>query len=355
MPALRWGIPPQKPKEYASTSGLVSDLTVPADEDEVYLSWIGSGLGITVAGGYTLIFDDPIITWETYLGWKAYRKFLNEPALSERIRGNQINTWNGQWLTYKLNPKDFQDDYGFIDLEQQGVFKADASNIEVTTIKWTRLFFSLSQSYAENQKIGYVYGFGQTNKTVGFIPFEFKSGRNLKQIYDQLFDSPDFEIKDFEMLFGMHIKRACELGNIGLLALRPDSLIKYMKDGKRLAFKKEEDLISYHAYKTWLIAMLSRNKEEIQDHTLSLAETIQRYRVAGTKLDRKTLIEKELFAAKKKGAFIEALIKMVKDLEGDDLEVIKNLKDEVHLMTNEEYGYFCTLLKFDYAYVEKKA
>ena len=46
---------------------------------------------------------------------------------------------------------------------------------------------------------------------------------------------------------------------------------------------------------------------------------------------------------------------MVKDLEGEDLLSIKKLKDEVHLMTNEEYSYFCTLLKFDYAFVEKQS
>ena len=46
---------------------------------------------------------------------------------------------------------------------------------------------------------------------------------------------------------------------------------------------------------------------------------------------------------------------MVKDLEPDDLVIIKNLKDEIHLMTNEEFGYFSTLLKFDYAFLDKQS
>jgi hypothetical protein len=128
-----------------------------------------------------------------------------------------------------------------------------------------------------------------------------------------------------------------------------------MTDGKNLSFNKEEDTINYQAYKTWLIAMLSKNKEEITDYTMELARTIQKYRAGGTKLDRKTLIEKELFASPSKKGFIETLTKMVKDLEGNDLQTIKNLKDDVHLMSNEEYSYFCTLLKFDYAFVEKKS
>lgn len=101
--------------------------------------------------------------------------------------------------------------------------------------------------------------------------------------------------------------------------------------------------------------MLTKNKEEITDYTMDLAKILQKYRAEGTKLDRKNLIEKELFASPSKRGFIEALTKMIKDLDGEALLSIKQLKDEVHLMTNEEYGYFCTLLKFDYAFVEKQA
>lgn len=347
------GFPASEVKEYASTSGLVSDVLIPSDEDEVYLSWIGSGLGIGVAGGFTILFDNPVITLETYEGWKVYRKYLNDAVL-EKLRGNQINTWNGQWLTYSLGQA-FQEDFDFSILTNEGIFKIDTTLAEANTINWSQLFFSLSQHFPKAEMMGYVYGFGQTNKTIGFIPFQLKSGSRVKDVYRQLFGGVYSNPKEFESLFGMHIKRACELGSIGMKALQPDSLKKYMTDSKNLSFNKEEDTINYQAYKTWLVAMLSKNKEEITDYTLDLAKAIQKYRAGGTKLDRKTLIEKELFASTSKKGFIEALTKMVKDLEGEDLLTIKKLKDEVHLMTNEEYSYFCTLLKFDYAFVEKQA
>lgn len=346
------GYPASETKEYASTSGLVSDVVIPVDEDEVYLSWIGSSLGIGVAGGFTILFDHPDITLQTFEGWKVYRKYLNDPTL-EKLRGNQINTWNGQWLTYSLNPDEYREDFDFSELTNQKIFKVDTSLAEVATVSWSQLFFSLSTQFPNYEMMGYVYGFGQTNKTIGFIPFQLKSGGNIKEVYQKLFGDFKINKKEFESLFGMHIKRACELGSIGLQALRPKDLEKYMIDNKNLTFKKEEDTINYQAYKTWLVAMLTRNKEEIKDYTLELAKTIQKYRAGGTKLDRKTLIEKELFSSTSKRGFIEALTKMVKDLEGEDLTVIKSLKDEVHLMSNEEYGYFSTLLKFDYAYVEK--
>ncbi|WP_162417151.1 hypothetical protein [Cyclobacterium roseum] len=348
------GYPASESKEYASTSGLVSNVVIPANEDEVYLSWIGSGLGITVAGGFSILFDNPSITLQTFKGWKIYRKYLNDPTL-EKLRGNQINTWNGRWLTYSLNPEEYREDFDFSELTNQKIFKVDTTMAEVSTVSWSQLFFSLSTQFPKAEMMGYVYGFGQTNKTIGFIPFQLKSGENIKEVYQKLFGNFKTNKKEFESLFGMHIKRACELGSIGLQALRPESMKKYMTDGKNLSFKKEEDTINYQAYKTWLVAMLTRNKEEITDYTPKMAEVILRYRNTGKGMSRVTLVEKELFTSKSKRGFIESLTLMIPDLDGEDLESLKTLKDEIHLMTNEEFGYFLTLLKFDYAYQQKKS
>lgn len=348
------GFPASESKEYASTSGLVSDVFIPVDEDEVYLSWIGSSLGIGVAGGFTILFDHPAITLQTFEGWKVYRKYLNDPTL-EKLRGNQINTWNGQWLTYSLNPEEYREDFDFSELTNQKIFKVDTILAEVATVNWSQLFFSLSIQFPKDEMMGYVYGFGQTNKTIGFIPFQLKSGGNIKEVYQKLFGDFKIDKKEFESLFGMHIKRACELGSIGLQALRPDSLKKYMNEEKNLTFKKEEDTINYQAYKTWLVAMLTRNKEEITDYTPKLAEVILRYRNTGKGMSRITLVEKEMFATYSKKGFIDSLTQMIPDLQEDDLDTLKSLKDEVHLMTNEEFGYFITLLKFDYAFSQKKA
>lgn len=348
------GFPASEAKEFASTSGLVSDVFIETEQEDVYYSWIGSGLGIGVAGGLNLLINDAAITLETYVGWKYYRKYLNDVTL-EKLRGNQINSWNGQWLTYKLGRK-FDEDFDFSTLEIEGIFKVDSSLIEVNTVNWSNLFFSLSNLYPAKTLNAYIYSFGQTNKTIGFIPVYLKAGKKLIEVFKQLFhtDLP-FNNKDFQSLFGIHIKRACELGNIGLHALRPDNLKKYMEEEKNLSFKKEEDNLIYQSYKTWLIAMLSKNKEEITDYTIELARLIQRYRAGAKGTDRKNLIEKDLLGAKGKRGFIEALAEMISGIDNADLEILKKLKDEVHLMTNEEFGYFNTLLKFDYGFVEKQS
>lgn len=348
------GFPAAETKTFASTSGLVSDLVIETDEEEVYCSWFGGALGIGVAGGYNILLDESDILLEIFEGWKYYRKYLNDPTL-EKLRGNQVNSWNGQWLTYKLG-KHFRDDFLFRDLTDEGIFKVTDSLIEVDTVEWSNLFFSLSNKLPNKTLSAYIYSLGQTNKTIGFIPIHLKSGKRLVDVNKQLYDSTDtFDSKEFQALFGRHIKRACELGSIGLQALRPKGLTKYFNNTKNFSFNKEQDLINYQSYKIWLTAMMTKNKDEITDYTMGMATLILRYRSIAKGTTGRNLIENELFAASSKRYFLEALSSMIKDLEGDDLEALKKLRDEVHLMTNEEFVYFNTLLKFDYKYLEKQS
>lgn len=347
------GYPAADSKEFASTSGMVSDIEIATEEDDIYYSWIGSGLGVCVAGGFNLLINDPEILLTIYDGWKYYRDYLNDPLL-DKMRGNQINSWNGQWLTFRLGTY-YAPDFRFTDLEDNGVVALSSNMIEVNTVNWTNLFFSLSNLYPEKNLMTYVYSFGQTNKTIGFIPFYLKSGTHLKDVWRQLYGDPEkFNDRAFQSLFGLHIKRACELGTIGLQALRPEKLKDHMKKSVGSLFKKESEYINYQTYKTWLVAMLSKNKQEITDYTKTIAELILRYRKGASGTERRNLINQRLFSEKSnKKSFLDALTEMVNDVDGDDLNSLRDLKNEIHLMTNEEFSYFNTLLKFDYAFIEK--
>lgn len=374
------GYPASEAKEYATTSGLVTDIEIPLTEEEVYLSWIGGTLSLMVSGGYTLLFNDPEITYATFEGWQIYRKFLNDPVL-DKLRPNQITTWNGQWLAYKYG-KRFRDDFDFNELKSQGIFSIGEDKIEANTIDWSRLFFSLSNRFPSEEFTAYVFALGQTNKTVGFIPFQLKNGRKIHQIYQQLFGEENYRTNqgDFEALYGKHIKRACELGNIGLQALEPKNLTKYFANDSNLKLAKptiqpkrgeseedfqkrrsdilkkdEENVITFRTYKTWLIAMISKNKAEISDYTRDIAAALVKYREGARKRDRTNLLEKKLFATRRKTEFLEALIEIVKD-DSVDMEIVekmKSLRDRVHFMSQEDFTYFVLLLKFDYAYQER--
>lgn len=373
------GFPASEVKEFATTSGLVSDLNVNLNEEDIYLSWIGGGLGVGIAGGYSIFFDEPDVLLKLYDGWKVYRKFLNDPTL-DKLAGNKINSWNGQWLSYRFNRR-YRDDFDFNKLNTHGFFSVTDKEITMNTVMWSELFFNLSNSFSEQTSTGYVYSLGQTNKTLGFYPFYFSKARKLIEYYKVLFGEQAAinDSKSYEILYGIHIKRACELGSIGLQALEPKNLRKYFgntsnlklikpniaikkgeneedfKSRKEKALNKDnENIIIYRTYKTWLLAMITKNKEESLEYTAEVAKALHEYRSNATKLDRKNLIQSELLVAKSKKYFLEALTKIIREVDEKALDVFKNLRDKVHMMSSEDFGYFVVLLKFDYAYVERK-
>jgi len=373
------GFPAAEEKEFATTSGLVTDIELQIEGDDLYLSWIGGGLGIGVAGGYSIFFNEPEILLKLYDGWKIYRKYLNDPSLSE-LRGNQINTWNGQWLNFVYG-KQFRDDFDFAKLCEQKVFSVNDKVIEVNTIQWNELFFNISREFPTQTFSGYVYSLGQTNKTLGFYPFYFSQAKKIIDYYKILFGEQAAldDRQKYESLFGLHIKRACELGSIGLQALEPKDLRKYygkdsnlkliksqiaQKKGesqedyqvrKNAAEQKDyENLITFRTYKTWLLAMITKNKEESLKYTAEVAEALHEYKEGTKNRDRINLIQSELLAAKNKKPFLDALTTLIKDVDASKLEMFKSLRDKVHLMTAEDFGYFVVLLKFDYAYAERE-
>ncbi len=60
------GFPASEAKEFATTSGMVSDIDVGLDKEDIYCSWIGGGLGIGVAGGYSIYFENEDILLEIF-------------------------------------------------------------------------------------------------------------------------------------------------------------------------------------------------------------------------------------------------------------------------------------------------
>ena len=376
------GFPASGLKEFATTSGLVSDLEIPADESDIYYSWIGSGLGIGVSGGVCIFFTEPEILLKIYEGWRVYRNFLNDEPL-DKLAPNKINSWNGQWLNCVYNKKDKAnfDFESFANLDNLQFFKREKKgDIIIETIKWSKLFFNISKQFSDQTLMGYVYSLGQTNKTFGFFPFHFKQAQTIKHFYKLLFGENN-AIKDsaaYEDIYGTHIKRACELGVIGLHALQPEGLKQYFAEGKKPDFKKpnitpkkgedenaykirnekaslkdKEKVILFRTYKTWLVAMITKNKEEMIDYTKEVAVALHSYRAKTKTNVAKNLIEKELLVAKSRKKFIDALVEIVKDTEEQHLKAFKELKNRVHLMTSEDFGYFVVLLRFDYAYEER--
>lgn len=380
------GFPASEVKEFATTSGLITNLDLQFEEEDIYLSWIGSGLSLGVAGGLAILFDNPEILLKTYEGWKVYRKFLNDPTL-EKLAGNKITSWNGQWLSF-IYSKDYRENFDFARLENLGFFKLTNTEITINTVKWSKLFFNLSKQFPNETFTGYVFSFGQMNKTLGFFPFRFQQANNLISFYKQLFGN-NAALKDatyYENLYGMKIRQACALGAIGIQALQPEGLKEYFKKAEKIpnlnkttisrkknqtdveyntakeeAEKKdyENKIIPFRIYKTWLKAMITKNKEEMSDYTQDVAKAIHEYLVAiqnkkaGSTKASNTV--NNLLSSKSKKVFLEILTEIISDenIDIEKIKVMKDLKDKVHLMSNEDFGYFVVLLKFDYAYQKR--
>ncbi len=374
------GYPASEEKEFATTSGLVTDIKLEITDEDVYYSWIGGALGIGVAGGLSILFDNPDILMAIFEGWKIYRKLLNDESL-EKLAGNKINSWNGQWVNFYFSENYFENP-DFTILSDENFFKETNEAIVIETVKWSRLFFNLSRKFTNKTLTGYVYSLGQTNKTIGFIPFKFSDAKSLSDTYKKLFGDFDAmaQRKDYEELMGIHIKRACELGSIGIQALEPKDLRKYFNNDKNLKFTKSakiknneteedfvfreqktkkkqyEELITFRTYKIWLITMITKNKEEVLDYTSEIAKKLSEFKLAGEKrisAKRGHLID-NLFSSGNKKIFLSYLTDILKLEEDANKKYLKELRDRVHLMNNDDFGYFVTLLKFDYAYQQKE-
>ena len=374
------GYPASEEKGFATTSGLVTDIETKISDEEVYYSWLGGSLGIGVAGGLSILFDNAEILLATFEGWEIYRKLLNDESI-DKLAGNKINSWNGQWLNYRFYRR-YKENPDFSKLSNNNFFKESSTEIAIETVKWSKLFFNLSRKLPNQTLTGYVYSLGQTNKTIGFIPFRFNQASSLSETYKKLFGEFDANAqqKDYENLMGIHIKRACELGSIGIQALEPKDLTKYFKDKtKVMKFSKSaiekknesgddfevrvqktkkkqyEEIITFRTYKTWLITMITKNKEEDLNYSSEVAKKLSEFRTSDKKGSTKygNLIN-ELFSSSNKKMFLNNLTEVLKLEKDDNKEYLKELRNRIHLMNNEDFGYFSTLLKFDYAYEQKE-
>lgn len=324
----------------AKTSGMVSNLQIANSKDEVYLSWIGAGLGVGVQGGFSILFSDRDVLLEIFLGWKYYREMLNSTS---NLKGNQINTWNGQWLAHRYsrnyNPNNPMGELDVLTLKD-GLFVVD-------TQSWTKVLIALARNLPNPQLLGYVYNIGETNKTIGFIPFSLPPIRKATDLYDKLFGIASGE--KAEKLWGTAygFKSACQAGVIGLKALAPKGLREYIEKAKMPKYKEDEEtIISFNTYKIWLMAML--NNEDLWAKSEIFAQNLLRYatqdKKAKTQFSNRVKI---LLEATNKHNFIKGLTEIVADAENKDN--IKEIASVINAMPSDNVPYFLTLIRFHYA------
>lgn len=331
----------------ATTSGQVTDLKLPNSQEEIYTSWIGDALGIGVQGGFSILFSKKEILLDIFEGWKLYRKCLNETSM---LNGNQINTWNGQWLSHYYDPREYNADMPLAGYNPFNVNKDGIISIDTQT--WTKILIGISKKYRNAQILGYIYSIGQTNTTIGFIPFDLTQIRRPIHLYEKIFGMSNG--RNAESLWGTAIgfKTACTYGAIGIKAMEPKGLRDYVysKGDKEPKLpktpKNEDEQINFNVYKIWILAML--NNDELWEKSQELAELLNeassdKDKSISTK--RKNLVETVLNATNKK-QFIAAAAEVVSFI--GKIDEFKGIVKEIHGMPTDNVPYFLTLLRFQY-------
>ena len=324
----------------APTSGQVTNLKLPNSQEESYASWIGDALGVGVQGGFSILFSKKEILLDIFEGWKLYRKCLNETSM---LKGNQINTWNGQWLSHYYDPREYDADMPLAGYSPYNTNKDGIINIDTQT--WTKILIAVSKKYRNAQILGYIYSIGKTNKTIGFIPFDLTQIRRPIHLYEKIFGMSNG--RNVESLWGTAIgfKTACTYGAIGIKAMEPKGLRDYVYKGKQPK-AHNYDNINYNVYIIWIYAML--NNDELWEKSQELAKLLNeassdKDKSISTK--RKNLVETMLNATNKK-QFIAAAAEVVSFI--GKIDEFKGIVKEIHGMPTDNVPYFITLLRFQY-------
>lgn len=324
----------------ATTSGQVTDLEFHLSNEDAYASWIGDALGVGVQGGFSILFMNRDILLDVFKGWEFYRKCLNANSM---LKGNQINTWNGQWIAHFYDAKLYDEEHPLSNFDP---YVSKDGLVSLRTQSWTKVLIGISQKYKSLQVIGNIYSIGQTNTSLGYIPFDLAGIRKPFQLYRKLFG---LENRQAESLWGGAIgfKTCCAAGAIGIKAMEPKGLRDYITNKKKpQAPKNEEEKITINVYKIWILAML--NKDELWDKSQELAEMLE---TASTNKDKSASTKPQnlvnnVLAATNKKMFIVAATEVLPHIA--DVAKFKEFVKDVHVMPNDNVPYFLTLLRFQF-------
>lgn len=324
----------------STTSSQSSNIEYPFGKEDVFLSWFGASLGIGVQGGLSILFTNPEILLDIFDGWKIYRDVLNN---TEILKGNQVNTWNGQWLGHIYGktyvPKRPMANFQPFDTKPDGM--------SVNVQSWTKVLIGISRHYSDPQMMGYVYSLGQTNTTVGFIPFNLAQIRKPIEFYNIVFGMNKGD--DAEELWGTEtgFRMSCRAGVIGLKAMEPKGLKQYFIGTKMPKKAKDsQQEVTFNTYIIWILAML--NNQELWEKSKNYAQILLDYSKSGK--NSKTINSQKvsrILSATNKKTFISELTEIVGEVasKGSIIE----LAEFINSMPTDNVPYFLTLLRFSYA------
>ena len=342
----------------AATSSQITDIPIPVSPDEVYLSWFGTAASIGVKGGLSLLVDADEVLLALLEGWRQYRVYMQQTSV---LKPYQIDSWNGWWLIHRFD-EDFASSDPLRDFPLHSPDEPVLKNgvAAFSTPPWARVLFALAGLEGARQQTAYVYSFGQTNTTVGFVQLDLPKVRSVSRLYERLFGRrPEFVgRRQFERLYetAFGFRRACEMGRIGVRAIEPNKLRDFMpvrgsknKLPKAPSGKTQaEQEVTFATYQTWIIAML--NNEQLLAFADEAAEALHEYAGAGKrgKTINPRAVTEGVLGASHRRAFIEGLTEIL-NKDGTHAAAFNRLVEEVVKMPTSDFPLLLTLIKFKYA------
>ncbi len=331
--------------DLGTTSAQITSLKLPLQVDDMYASWIGAGFGVGLPGGLAIAFDKTEILSALAEGWALYRDFVNQTAGLE----NKVDTWNGIWLTHRF------DEY-FNPALPKANFQPVGSDGTMERPDWTDIVFALAEQFPKETLTGYIYSFGQMNKTVGFVRLALPEVERFKQhLFGNLAPEQRERVKSlYKTQYG--VSAAIERFNVlGLQALEPKDLRKFMREKNAATSFKNDDKsqLTYNIYIAWISAML--NNQQLLELAQEAAQTLHLYTSGNknAKKDRGNLVN-ELLDSTNRKRFIDMLTEIV----NDDASVAPVCDKLVHaLMTDiplDNSPLFVSLVRFKYALPQAK-
>lgn len=340
----------------ATSSGQLTSMPFKIDEEEMYLSWIGQGLGIGVSGGFVMLVDKAETLWAIFEGWAVYRKYVQQ---TPNLKDKQIETWNGHWLSHVFGKNyDANNPLAGFDPQPQIVI----GKLAIPTIDWVKVIFALSRKYSNEVITAYAYNLSQTNTTLGFINLFLPKVRSLIRLKEELYTYTEgVRDQDFEQLYATYynFKNACKLGVIGLSALEPDKLREFMPSGslvfaggKDFKFKNEDDYFQFQIFKTWIIAMLN-NKKELNALAEQVAQSLIDFEDRSPDKKRGKTTQGSISDAVKSSKHLREFIDNLTTLmekDGSVSETFKAVKDAILQLPADLFPLFVTLIRFEYQF-----
>lgn len=335
-----------------TTSGQISNLKIPLNEDDIYSSWIGVGLGIGVQGGFNILFDNAVIFKSLEEGHKIYREYVDQNDIIK----NKIETWNSIWFTHRLS-ENYNPEFPRANFQPVSISKKGESLMERSS--WIKIILVLSRKLPKQNLTGYVYSYGQMNKTLGFIQFNLPEIFELSELYQVLFAKNHVlrnknlaELYETEKSF----QHVCQMGVIGLRAMEPKDLKQFMPGHRDISLPKlktdEKSIINYHIYQLWIVAML--NNKDLLELAEKIANSLIRFisEEKQAKTTRQRAVE-ELLGTRNRKDFIEKINSII-EIDRSISEIANELVHQVMInIAPDNLPLFVTLLRFKYLLVAK--